>query len=193
MPGKQFSEARVLSCEFRASDTEGVITGRAVPFGRWTPINGTYLERITADTFRESVTRGEAAQIPLLLDHENHSKSLVGKPLQWRIEDDGLHADWQIDVGGEAGGEAWRLAREGFLRGMSVGFQPGDADDIDLEGDVPRVTRGPAVLREVSLVPAGAYQEAQVLSVRTAGLRRGPDPRIAAYRAALGLVEEASS
>ena len=187
MPGKQFSEGRVLSCEFRATETEGVITGRVVPFGTWTPIGGTYLERITADTFRDSVTRGEGASIPLLLDHENHTKSLIGKPLEWRTQDDGLHADFALDMGGESGAESWRLAREGFLRGMSVGFQPGDADDIDLDGDVPRVTRGPAVLREVSLVPAGAYPEAQVLAVRTAGIRRGPDPRIAAYRAAFGL------
>ena len=192
MPGKQFDECRLIEAEFRIVDTEArTITGVAAPYNRWTPIAGAYLERFTSETFAESVRRGGGANAPLLMHHD-HKDMPVGKPLEWRDTDEGLVGVWEIDVKRDAGAEAWRLADEGYLRALSVGFQAGDADDVDTSGEVTRVTRGPARLLEVSLVSVPAVEDARITKVRSAGPRPGPDPRIAAYRAALGLIEERS-
>ncbi len=137
--------------------------------GAWTVIgNGpsSYLERFTSDTFKETITRGTGRRAPLIQRHE-YDKFPVGKPLSWSLERDGLYCEWQLDLGSEQGREAYRLANEGFVRNLSVGFLPGTDDRIE-EGQQLRVTRGPALLREVSLVAVGAYPEAAIVDTRTA-------------------------
>jgi HK97 family phage prohead protease len=189
MPGKNCDEWRVIGTVFRAADAdEGdrIIEGLCAPYDRLAPIAGTYLERLTRDTFAESVTRGEGRNIPLLADHDNSTAGIVGKPLEWRDTDEGLVGAWQLDDSDFAR-EKYRLAREGMLRGLSVGFQADPLrDDVDMSGDVPVVTRIGAKLREVSLVAVGAYDAALITKVRTAGVLRA-DPRIARYRAEMGL------
>ncbi len=184
---KQFDEGRVHRSQIRSVDAkEGIIEGCAAPFNEWAPIGGAYLERLTEDTFRRSVSIGQGQRAPLLLAHSRDALP-VGKPIGWDIREDGLYGQWQIDLGSDAGAEVFRQADEGYLAGLSVGFQPGSEDDIDEAGDVPRVTRGEAALREVSVVPVPAFESAQITLVRTAGLRRVADPRIAQYRKQLGL------
>lgn len=188
MPGKQFDEARLLECEFRIVDAEekaGVIEGLAAPFDKWNPINSgghAYMERILPETFATSVSES-GHKIPLLMHHE-HRQPPIGKALEWRSTSEGLVGVWQMDTAGELGGEAWRLVREGFISGLSVGFQPNPQTDVrDLERAVPHVTRGPgARLYEVSLVTVAAFPEAQILATRTAGLGPVVDPRIEMYR-----------
>ena len=177
----RFDERRVLAAEIRATNDEGILEGRAAPFNTWTPIGGVYLEQLTADTFRDSVTNGAGRKAPLLLAHARDAFP-VGKALAWDIREDGLHGTWQVDMGSDEGRQVYRLAKDGFISGLSVGFQPGSADEVDESSEVPRVTRGPAALREVSVVPVAAYEEAQITLTRSAGLRRAVDPRIAHYR-----------
>ena len=188
MPERQFGEERVFTTEMRVVDVDRkTFTGRAAPFDKWTPINGSYLERLVADTFADSVTRGRGQSAPLLERHD-HKKWPIGKPVEWRTDSDGLYATWEIDTGSERGAEAYRLVSEGFVRGLSVGFTGSPDDDIDTEGDVTRITRINNPLHEVSLVSVPAYPDAQILAVRSEGIRRAPDPRIAAIRKEMGLL-----
>ena len=188
MPAKRFDESRLIDgVQFRVVDADRhTVTGLAAPYDRWTPIAGSYLERFTQDTFWESVTRGSGKKAPLLMHHD-HRDVPVGKPVSWESTADGLVGVWQLDGDSERGREAHRLAAEGYMTALSVGFQPGDGDDIDTTGDVPRVTRGPARLLETSMVSVPAVDDARIIKVRSVGLAPRVDPRIAAIRRELGL------
>lgn len=194
MPGKQIDEVRVLQSTFELRDVapDGVVEGRAAPYNTWEPVSGSgggYLERITPDTFKDSVA-SHGLEIKMLLHHE-HRTNPIGKPLEWEHRSDGLHGVWKMDLESERGAEAWRLARDGYLSGLSVGFQPNPTTDTrDNDGQLVRVTRGAgARLFEVSLVSAPAYAEATLLLTRTAGPGPFKDPRIEQLRRDLGLVK----
>ena len=187
MAGRRYDEERVFTTEMRVVDVDvKTFTGLVAPFDRWTPIGGTYLERLVEDTFSESVTRGRGRSAPLLEKHD-HKRYPIGKPVEWRTESDGLYATWQVDVDSDRGKEAYRLVSEGYVRGLSVGFTGSADDELDTTGDVPRITRRNNPLHEVSLVSVPAYEDAQITLVRTSGLHRAADPRIAAIRKELGL------
>ncbi len=197
---RKYDELRTLAMQVRASEEEeGVIEGLAAPFGTPTPVEGAYLETLTRETFYKSVTMGAGAKAPLLLHHKR-GESPVGKVLDWEIRDDGLHGRWVMDLKSERGAEAWRMAKDGFLTGLSVGFQPNsDEDRWDMVGDVHTVVRRDAALREVSLVSVAAYEDAEVTLVRTAGINPAAaeevpkeeekvvDPKIEEYRRIFGL------
>ncbi len=181
---KSIDYETLFTPELRAVDeTEGIIEGLAVPFGTWTPVGG-YLEQMTADTFHRSVTQGSGAKAPLMTQHD-YKEFPVGKAIKWDIrEDEGLFGTWQIDMKSERAAEVYRLASEGFLTGLSVGFVPGNQDTpvVDREDGVPRVVRGPAQLREVSVCSVAAYPEAKITMNRSPGMVRAVDPRIEAWR-----------
>ncbi len=168
--------------QLRALDeSEGIIEGVAVPFGTWQPVNG-YLEQMTPDTFRRSVESGSGQKAPLLTQHD-YQQWPIGRAVGWQITDNALVGTWQIDMKQERAVEVYRLAAEGFLTGLSVGFVPDGGDKVvDSENGIPRVVRGPAQLREVSVCSVGAYPEAQILMNRSPGLTRQVDPRIAALK-----------
>ncbi|MCH9718730.1 MAG: HK97 family phage prohead protease [Actinomycetia bacterium] len=126
-----------------------------------------YMERFTTQTFKASVTRGAGKRAPLLTLH-NYKQFPVGKPIEWDIQPDGLWCKWQLDLKSEAGAEAFRQADEGFVTGLSVGFAAGPEDRVEEIDDQLHVTRGPAELREVSLVSVPAYADATVEATRTA-------------------------
>ena len=189
---RKIPEQRIIETEIRAADeSEGILIGRAAPFGKWTPVRGEYLERFTADTFKKSVTSGQGAKAPLMQQHD-YQEFPIGKALEWEIREDGLWGTWQLDMGSERAREVFRLASEGYLNGLSVGFQPGPAetDSIDESSAVPRVTRGPeSQLREVSVVSIAAYPDAMITMHRSAGFDRVIDPRIAQIRKEMGIKE----
>ncbi len=169
--------------ELRAVDeSEGIIEGLAAPFGEWTPVGG-YLEQMTADTFRRSVTQGSGVKAPLMTQHD-YKEFPVGKAIAWEIREEGLHGTWQIDMKSERAAEVYRLASEGYLTGLSVGFVPGDEDRSIFDDDqgVPMVIRGPAQLREVSVCSVAAYPQARITMNRSPGMIRAVDPRIEAWR-----------
>ncbi len=177
--------------EIRAADeSEGILSGLAAPFWKYEPVPGGYLEQFTPETFRKSVTEGQGRNAPLMQQHD-YQEFPIGKALEWEIREDGLHGTWQVDMGSDRAREVFRLASQGFLNGLSVGFQPGPAadDSIDEKSQVPKVTRGPAKLREVSVVSVAAYPDAMITMHRSAGLGRVVDPRIAQIRKEMGFKE----
>jgi HK97 family phage prohead protease len=152
-----------LVMEVRDVDEETrIVTGVAVPYDETS-----YLvpnpsgERIARGAFAKSIRQRET-KIPLLVGH-GHSGAAVGLSTRWADDDAGLLGAFRIKTG-HVGDEALEDVRTGHLPAMSVGFKPlamgrhSDGSAIVKEGR----------LLEVSLCAVGAYEGAQVVSVRNA-------------------------
>jgi HK97 family phage prohead protease len=164
------------------------LEGRAVPYGTETMV-GWYWEQMAAQVFADSLK--SRSNLPLLLWHNGRTWP-VGVAHEWHDRDDGLHGVWRLDSGDDAQ-RAARMAADGILTGLSVGFDPRtskwtytpyDEWDPDDPATYDRVTRQTARLAEVSLVPAPAYDDAAVTLVRSAErrIRRGARPQHPAGR-----------
>jgi HK97 family phage prohead protease len=182
-------EVRTFPIEVRSAEGR-TIEGKACPYGgRWDV--GGFDEQLAPGVFSKSI-REAAIDLPLLRFHD-HQSVPVGKAVAWREADDGLYGTWELDTREEAA-EAARLAREGYLTGLSVGFAP-IRSDWDESGERAYVVRREARLLETSLVPVPAFPDARVIVVRSLGVPerpetavvpRKPTPRMDALRAYLG-------
>ncbi|MBZ4485967.1 HK97 family phage prohead protease [Microbacterium sp. cx-55] len=142
------------SFEIRADETEPrTVAGIAVPWDVAISVGG----------IRERFERG-AAQAPVdgrVLLYDRHAEP-IGKLTAFEDTDDGwsIRAQFSDTVRGR---DAWTLARDGVMTQMSVGFIPRE-DDEDADGTI---VRRRVEVREVSLVPFGAYgADAPVTDVR---------------------------
>lgn len=170
---RRFVETR---SELVAEGGRHFIEGLATPFGRFTAIGSLFLEAISPTAFKRSTdTRG--SQIPLPLAHKQDERP-IGKPVEWEYREDGLYARWELAPGTD---DVRQLAADGYITGLSVGFQP-EVDDWDHSGAVPKVTRKIARLCEVSLVNVPAVEEARVLCVRSAGIGHPKPLAVESYR-----------
>lgn len=160
-------ELRVFrGLELRDVEAEGFrwLDGRAVPYGTWQDV-GWYMEMIEKGAFSKSI-REAARRLPLLLFHDSRSFP-VGVSEKWTETDDGLDVVWKLD-GSERAQEAARLANDGMLTGLSVGFQGIQAErTYDEDTGLSWVKRTEARLLEVSLTPTQAYAGAKVALVRS--------------------------
>ena len=188
-------EVRHYRSEIRQAEVSSSgrwLEGIAVPYGEWAEIGGWFRECWRQGAFAKSI-RESAAALPLLLFHNARSFP-VGKAAEWHEEEHGLRGVWQIDEGNEDGIRAHQQAHDGYLSGLSVGFQPiqqyardkegnyivdKSGRPIDLANEVEwdevtgqlSVTRVEARLLETSLVPAPAFVGAGVTLVRSAMVR----------------------
>jgi HK97 family phage prohead protease len=173
-----FEERRVfhLDAQVRAveDDTRRIIVGLAAPYNVETPIAGTYIEVFAPGVFKKSI-REAAKSLPLHMFHD-HKRLPVGKSIDWDETERGLVGTWELLPEGvdELADTAYRLAQEDFITGLSVGFQPIHSDIVDAGSDTrpPKVVRREARMYETSMVTAPAYAGAQIMLVRTAGLKR---------------------
>lgn len=153
--------------EFRdadATESGSYLEGRAVPYDVWQDV-GWYMERIRKRCFAKSI-REAARRLPLLLWHDSRSFP-VGVSERWTETDEGLEVVWKMDSGDQAQ-EAARLAREGMLTGLSVGFHGITSErTYDEDAGISYVDRIEARLLEVSLTPTPAYAGAKVALVRS--------------------------
>lgn len=156
--------------ELAATDDRRWLEGRAVPYGDWTNV-GWYLEQFQPGAFEKS-TNEAARGLPLLMWHNNRTWP-VGVSDSWTHDSEGMDGVWRMDKSDEAE-RAVRMAAEGFLVGLSVGFTPIHsewemAEDWDPEDEdhMDRVVRTEARLHEVSLTPTPAYAGAEVTLVRS--------------------------
>lgn len=146
------------------SESGRYLEGRAVPYGVWQDV-GWYMEMIRKGAFRKSI-REAARQLPLLLWHDSRSFP-VGVSERWTESDDGLDVVWRLDTS-DLAQEAARLAREGMLTGLSVGFIGITSErTYDEDAGISYVERIEARLLEVSLTPTPAYVGAKVALVRS--------------------------
>lgn len=137
------------------------LTGRAVPYDRFENI-GWFHEAHAPGSFTKTIR--ENPSLPLLLFHDSR-KFPIGKVAEWRDQDDGLHAVWELDTASDAQ-EAARLADKGMLNGLSIGFVPIRSNFEDREG-VDYVTRLESRLLEVSVVGVPAFSGATIAMVRS--------------------------
>lgn len=137
--------------EVRAvNEEERAIEGRAVPYGDVIDL-GSYKERIEPGAFGEIDDN-----VKLFYAHNEP----IGKVVAGRDEKDGFYIRAVISKTAR-GDEVYTLLKDGVLNRFSVGFLP--VEDRE-EEDV--IVRTKASLKEVSVVPFPAYENAHILSVR---------------------------
>jgi HK97 family phage prohead protease len=116
-------------------------------------------ERVLRGAFTKSI-RQQRGKIFLFRGHDHAHP--VGKAVEFTDEADGLHGTFEIRQS-VLGDDTLSDLREGYLPAMSVGFRP------------LQTRRGPngetevveGMLKEVSLLPIGAYDSARVLALRS--------------------------
>jgi hypothetical protein len=177
------SEVRSYPVEYKKQSGRKM-TGQVATYNKLYDLRG-FTERLMPGVFRKSITESARA-LPLMMEHE-HKMIPVGKTVRWDDNEERLLGEWEFDTRAEAT-EAARLADEGFLTGLSVGFLPLQ-DRWDFSGDRPHADRYEARLLETSMVSVPGYDDAGVLALRSAGcievpgLAIVPTPRLHEARA----------
>lgn len=151
----------VRFAELEASLGSRFLAGRAIPFEQWTDVGG-FMEQHSRGSFAESIA--QMPHVPLLLFHDRQSFP-IGVAEEWHDNDEGLDCVWRLDSA-DLAQEAGRLAREGIIRGLSIGFQPIFTKRETDEDGLMWLTRTKSRLLEVSLVSAPAFAGAGVTGVR---------------------------
>ena len=168
----------VAGFEIREDDDGHHLVGIVAPFGALYDA-GAYLERFAPTAFDKTI-RERGTRVALLEQHAT-DRMPIGRAMTWEKTNDGLIADFLL-ARTQRAEEARTLAMDGFVTGFSVGFIPVRTRNLEMNGKALR-ERVEVRLDHVGFVRNPAYQEAQLLSVRSFD----PDdaeqvPRLAKYR-----------
>ena len=154
------------SFEVRDAEVKGrTVVLACVPYDTPAPVadsNGEpYLEQFTRGAFRNVVKAPHVVQ--LLHDHRpgvgfGYARSLTEEPRQ-------LVGEWRIPRS-DPGDQLLALVGDEQLRGVSVGFVPGEHEQDNVWVDNVLTRRYVRQMPEVSLTPAPVYADATVLEVR---------------------------
>lgn len=140
------------------------LTGRAVPYrAPQVIVTDVFSEEFLPGCFRDSLATTPA--IPLLWTHDR-AAAPIGVAEHWDDQPDGLAGRWRLDTR-PAAQEIGRLVADGFVAGLSVGFQY-DTDGVRWTTrnglDHAQILR--ARLVEVSIVSTPAYPGATITNIR---------------------------
>ena len=119
------------------------------------PVNGEALESWNLERFSKN---------PVVLFAHNNKELPVGTATDVRPGPDGLRMTIKL-ASAEANPKAeqvWRCLREGIIRAVSVGYEPGEATETTGEDGERIVTRSASKLLELSFVPVPADENALV-------------------------------
>ncbi|WP_297587723.1 HK97 family phage prohead protease [uncultured Mobiluncus sp.] len=150
-------EIRSIEIRSTSADGERTISGIAVPFNREQKILEGYFE-----TFAPGAIEVPKQGCKLLTEHRNAIGTVEGSDSEngWEIRAKVANT--------QRGNEALELTRSGVYSGLSIGFEMLSYEDANAEDGLHRtVTR--ALVREVSLTPFPAYDDATVTNVRQKG------------------------
>lgn len=111
--------------------------------------------------------RSAVNRVKLLRDHD--WSALLGSALALRVVDGRLDAEFKV-ARGAAGDQALMEAEDGALDGLSVGVDILAAEPTDDDG---AYTVTSATLREISLTPIPAFDDARITSVAASHTNRG--------------------
>lgn len=143
--------------EVRTSGDGRTVYGIAVPYGAEMRIDSTLTESFARGAFNKQITA--ANRIVYTRDHQAHGGQIIGRVTQLRDDSAGLYFEARISPT-SVGDDTLTLIRDGVLDQHSIGFSAGQ-DRRLANGTIERVT---ATLRELSVVPEGAYGELAVAS-----------------------------
>ena len=147
--------------------TNRTLRALAATYGRVYDV-GLFTETLHPGVFTKSI-RESARALPLHLNH-THDNIPIGKVTEWQDTDAELRVLAEFDTRAEAM-EAARLAEQGYLSGVSVGFLPlAERSRWDTTGAKPHVDRYEARMLEMSLCSVPAYDDAAVVAVRSLGV-----------------------
>jgi HK97 family phage prohead protease len=157
-----------LPMELRGVDGEGrTIDGVCVPYDEISYLTPNPAgERVLRGAFAKSVQQ-QASKVFLFRGHDHAHP--VGRAVRFEDRPDGLYGSFSVRRS-VLGDEVLADVREGYLPAMSVGFKPVQARR-GRDGETEVVE---AQLKEVSLLPLGAYEGAKVLALREADVMRTP-------------------
>ena len=151
--------------EVRSGGDGRTVHGIAVPYGHPQRINAGLTEQFAKGAFARQLTSGH--RVPFTRDHQAMGGQIIGKVLELRDDAKGLYFEARI-AKTVMGNDTLELLRDGALDQVSIGFSEGQNRRLS-GGVVERVT---ATLRELSVVPEGAYGEhAMAMGVRAATIR----------------------
>ncbi len=152
-------EMRRRSYEVRAvADDDGrTITGLAVPFDTETEI---------IPGFREKIARGAVNLDTMPALFYRHSEP-IGVITAMSEQADGLMIEARVSDTA-LGRDAATLARDGAIKCLSIGFFEREYTDETTDDGATLRTQHSIDLREVSLVPIPAYEDAKITAVREA-------------------------
>lgn len=149
----EWREYKIALAENEARTIEGL----AVPYERETKLGPGYYETIALDAYQPA---GGVGQIKLLWRHDEvigagtATSGHDGVPIQARISQT------------SAGDDAYQLLKDGVVDSLSIGFIPLEYEETwDDDGSL-HVRQKLIDVKEVSLVPWPAYDDAKVTKVR---------------------------
>lgn len=143
--------------QFKSIDDAGVIEGIAAGIGN-VDFGG---DRIMPGAFSKTLAVRGGEPLPMLLHHD--LKRPIGAWTDVKEVGDALHAKGRITLASRDGAEAYALARDGGLRGLSIGYTVARANHTRAAiKDLHEIK-----LHEVSLVSVGMNERARVRTVKS--------------------------
>ncbi len=165
---------RKFNIEVAEIDGDGrTIHALVVPYGKPATVNdgyGPYKEQFIKGAFERAVNVPN--RVWLNFEHHPGFSNVIGNGVHFEERTDGLYGQLEVDTGDE-GDKALRFINKRVLTGMSVEFKP-MSKDANVDGVV---TRRSVHLDAVALCRVGAYQDAQVLAVRTESVAKQAQPK----------------
>ena len=147
------------------NDERRQVSGLAVPWDTATNI-GDYKEQIARGAF------GQPDTVALFYGHNHRNGGMpIGKVTAYRDTDAGLEIDAVISKTTD-GNTVYTLLQDGVLNRFSVGFEPLEQSYSE---DGTTVIRTKANLKEISIVPMPAYEQAKVAQVRDTSQKKEVD------------------
>ena len=140
-----------------ASDDSRTIEGLAVPYERETKLGTGYYETIARDAYRPD---GGVGQVKLLWRHGE----VIGVGTA-TSDHDGVTIHARLSQT-SAGDDAYQLVKDCAVDSLSIGFIPLEYEETWDDDDNLHVRQKLIDIKEVSLVPWPAYDEAKVTKVR---------------------------
>lgn len=153
-------QVKGLKFEIKAVNDRGEIEGYASTFGN-EDLGGDIVEK---GAFRKTISDGNIA-LPILWGHD--MRELVGVNKEMREDDVGLWVKGEINLEVSRGREAHSLAKQGAVRGLSIGYEPVKWEYVK-QGEFNYVRLLKEVkLYEYSLTPIPMNPLATIESVKT--------------------------
>lgn len=167
-------KSRDIAFKVKAADAEtGVFTAYASVFGNVDSYGEVVEKGAFSDTLKEWKDSGNP--IPLLWGHNMSDPDYnIGAIQEAKEDDNGLLVKAQLDLESPKAAQVFRLIKSGRVGQMSFAFDVLEGADGELKAGADDATGVPVYflkklkLYEVSVVPIGANQATEILTVKSA-------------------------